>query len=305
MSTPRSLQMSHRIRQTSIRTTRGQFAALCAEPPGGVGERQPGLLVPGYTGSKEDFLAVLESLAAPGRIVVAIDMRGQYESGPAVDRAGYELDQLARDVGAVASAIADDSGRVHLLGHSFGGLVARAAVLRCPGAYLSLTLLGSGPSAIGGERAQVLRDLLDYLRPAGDDVAVLGAMIAALWDSQLQPQAEAEGTPPDIIEFLRARAIRSCPLGLAVMAESLLSCPDSTVDLAIAAKFPMLVSYGENDDAWPPDVQDLMAKRLGAERVCIPEAAHSPAVEAPETTAAMLTSFWNLAESARARQGRS
>jgi len=30
--------------------------------------------------------------------------------------------------------------------------------------------------------------------------------------------------------------------------------------------------------------------------VCIPGAAHSPAVEAPETTAAMLTAFWNHAE---------
>lgn len=291
--------MSHRIKQTSVRTARGQFAALCAEPAGGVGERQAALLVPGYTGSKEDFLTVLESLATPGRTVVAIDMRGQYESGPAADRAGYQLDQLANDIGAVASAIAGDSGRVHLLGHSFGGLVARAAALQRPAAYLSLTLLGSGPSAISGMRAQVLRDVLRYLEPAGDDIARLGTMIVQLWDSHLRPQAESEGTAPDIVEFLRKRAVRSCPLGLAVMAELLLSCPDTTTELAGAASFPMLVSYGENDDAWPPDVQDLMAKRLGAERVCIPAAAHSPAVEAPETTAAMLTSFWNLAESAR------
>ncbi|MDA8324351.1 MAG: alpha/beta hydrolase, partial [Actinomycetota bacterium] len=58
----------------------------------------------------------------------------------------------------------------------------------------------------------------------------------------------------------------------------------------------MLVSYGEHDDAWPPAVQDAMARRLDAERVCIPGAAHSPAVEAPETTAAMLTAFWNRSE---------
>ena len=83
------------------------------------------------------------------------------------------------------------------------------------------------------------------------------------------------------------------------MARHLLSCADLTADLAAVATLPKLVSYGENDDAWPPDVQDLMAKRLGAERVCIPGAAHSPAVEAPETTAAMLTAFWNQAESAR------
>ena len=45
-----------------------------------------------------------------------------------------------------------------------------------------------------------------------------------------------------------------------------------------------------------------MAERLGAERVCIPGAHHSPAVEAPETTASTLTKFWNRAESKRTKQ---
>jgi pimeloyl-ACP methyl ester carboxylesterase len=59
---------------------------------------------------------------------------------------------------------------------------------------------------------------------------------------------------------------------------------------------PVLVLYGENDDAWAPEEQALMAERLGARRVVIPGAAHSPAVEAPETTASALTTFWNEAE---------
>ncbi len=298
MSTPRSLHRPARVKTTTIHTARGPFAALCADPAGG-GERQPALLVPGYTGSKEDFLAVLESLAAAGRAVVAIDLRGQYESAAAPGRTGYQLDQLANDLIWVAAAIAGDSGRVHLLGHSFGGLVARQAAIAAPTAFLSLTLLGSGPGTISGERAQVLRDVLAYTEPAGDDVAQLGAMVSEIWESQLKPQAVADGTAPEIIEFLAKRNLSSCPLGLVSMAGILLDCPDRTAELAGLANFPMLVSYGENDDAWPPDVQELMAKRLGAERVCIPGAAHSPAVEAPETTAAMLTSFWNQAESAR------
>jgi len=164
---------------------------------------------------------------------------------------------------------------------------------------LSLTLLGSGPGTIGGQRASALNDLLAFLAPAGSDVGQLAAMIRELWEDQLRPQAEAEGTPPEIVGFLARRNLQSCPLGLAEMAKLLLDCPDRTADLAALHHLPKLVSYGENDDAWPPDVQDMMAKRVGAERVCIPGAGHSPAVEAPETTAAMLTAFWNKAESAR------
>jgi hypothetical protein len=39
-----------------------------------------------------------------------------------------------------------------------------------------------------------------------------------------------------------------------------------------------------------------MAQRLGARRLCIPAAVHSPAVEAPATTASALTQFWDAAE---------
>jgi len=299
VSTPRSLKLPPPVTPVSIRTPRGSFAALRAEPASGVTEREPALLVPGYTGSKEDFLAVLESLAGPGRRVVAIDMRGQYQSAPALTKAGYALDELAADLVALATAIGGDRGRVHLLGHSFGGLIARQATLSAPTAFWSLTLLGSGPAAIGGVRAQTLRQLLDYLDPAGHDVERLGEMIGQMWHGQLRPQAEAEGTPAEIIDFLAERALLSCPLGLAEMARHLLGFPDRTAELAALERLPKLVSYGENDDAWPPDVQDMMAKRLGAERICIPGAAHSPAVEAPETTAGMLTAFWNEAESAR------
>jgi pimeloyl-ACP methyl ester carboxylesterase len=301
VSTPRLLRIPHHVTPTSIETSRGTFAALVGEPASGVRERQPAVLVPGYTGSKEDFLAVLESLAAAGRTVVAIDQRGQYQSPPAANRSGYALDQLGADVTAVAASVtakaASGTGRVHLLGHSFGGLVARQAALSEPEAFQSLTLLGSGPGTIGGIRAHVLRELLDYLAPAAGDTDRLRPMIEEVWHTRLRPEAEAEGTPAEIIDFLAARTLQSCPLGLAEMAGLLLDCPDRTSDLAALEALPKLVSYGENDDAWPPDVQDIMAKRLNADRVCIPAAAHSPAVEAPETTAAMLTSFWNQAES--------
>jgi pimeloyl-ACP methyl ester carboxylesterase len=288
--------MSRRVRPRVIDTQRGSFAALTAGPPSGISERQAALLIPGYTGSKEDFLAVIEPLSGAGRRVVAIDMRGQYQSPRASSAAGYQLDQLASDVIAIATSVANDAGRVHLVGHSFGGLVARQAALAAPSAFISLTLLGSGPGAIGGARAGALTELLDFLGPAESDIDQLADKIGQLWTDQLRPQAEAEGTPREVIEFLGERTRLSCPLGLAEMARQLLNCADRTDELAMLEHLPKLVSYGENDDAWPPDVQDVMAKRLGVDRICIPAAAHSPAVEAPETTAAMLTAFWNRAE---------
>jgi len=304
VSTPRTLRLPDGVRRVTIETARGPFAALEALPAAGVAERQPALLIPGYTGSKEDFLPVLGALAQAGRKVVAIDMRGQYESPAAADADGYHLPALAADVAVIADTLTGPGGppasgrpgRAHLLGHSFGGLVARELVLAQAAQIGSLTLMSSGPGALTGPRAAVLRAVLSGLGPASPDR--LAAEVKRLWDTQLEPAAIADGVPADVIDFLRTRMLRSCPTGLWSMGHGLLGCPDRTSALATLGA-PLLVVYGENDDAWAPSIQDEMARRLDARRVCIPGAAHSPAVEAPETIASTLTAFWNSVENSR------
>ena len=146
MSTPTSLELPDGVRPTTVRTSRGSFAALEAVPVAGVCEREPALLVPGYTGSKEDFLAVLGQLADHGRQVVAIDMRGQFETPGPDDPGGYAPSALAADIAGVLAA----TGARHLLGHSYGGLVTRETLLRTRSQddIGSFTLMSSGPSAL-------------------------------------------------------------------------------------------------------------------------------------------------------------
>jgi pimeloyl-ACP methyl ester carboxylesterase len=272
-----------------VESARGEFAALEALPAAGVCELGTALLVPGYTGSKEDFIAVLGQLASAGRRVVAIDLRGQYQTEGPDDPAAYEVGELGADVAAVADAIA----AAHLLGHSFGGLVAREAVLRgC--APVSLTLLSSGPGMLPGPRAEELRFMLHFLE--GTARPDLKGKISEIWHGVLEPQAVTAGVAGPVVEFLKERMLGNNPTGLAVMAAYLLRAEDHTIDLAEYG-VPTFVLYGEDDNAWPPPVQEDMAIRLNARRSCIPGAAHSPNVEAPATTALELTAFWNEAES--------
>ncbi len=313
MSTPKSLQLPSGVRQRTIETSRGIFAAFEALPVSGVCERQPALLVPGYTGSKEDFLLILQALAAAGLQVISIDMRGQYETPGGDDATAYQLDALAADVAMIASwlgrpGLADPAGDgppprgIHLLGHSLGGLVAREVLLAGAARLSSLTLMSSGPGALTGPRAAVLSGLLAELDGTGP--AGLRAEVERIWNTRMEPEAVAGGVPTGIIDFLRTRMLASSPTGLRAMGEVLLSCPDRTAALAERDGVPLMVVYGENDDAWEPAAQEDMATRLGAQRVCIPAAAHSPAVEAPETTASILTGFWNTVECTQGRTGR-
>jgi pimeloyl-ACP methyl ester carboxylesterase len=296
VSTPTSLNLPPGTRRASVESARGTFAVLEARPLDGPCELGTALLVPGYTGSKEDFIEVLGRLAAAGRRVLAVDMRGQYQTPGPDDADAYDPRQLGHDVATLAEA----TQTAHLLGHSFGGLVVREAVLR--GAYTprSLTLMSSGPAAVPGPRAEELRFMLNFIAdvPPQD----LKGKIAEIWDKVLEPQAVAGGAPTPIVAFVKERMLASNPTGLATMARHLLTAVDKTDDLA-RRDIPALVLYGEDDNAWPPSQQEDMAGRLNARRARVPGAAHSPAVEAPATTAHELTSFWNAVEGIAASAG--
>ncbi len=245
------------------------------------GDGQVVLLVPGFTGSKEDFRYLLDPLAAQGMRAIAIDQRGQYESPGSDDPGAFTVEALATDL---LELVAELGGPVHLVGHSFGGLVSRAAVVGEPGLFRSLTLLSSGPAALSGPRV----DALAFLRPlldSGGIVAVADALDAV--SAQLPVGVQR---PPEEAAFLRTRFLRHSTVGLVAMADALTCEPDRVDELA-ATGVPIQVVYGEHDDAWPPAVQAEMGARLGARVVVIPGAAHSPAVENPAAMVAALTSF--------------
>ena len=276
--------LPHSAAPRFVSTPAGPLALLDTGPTPGSGQ-PPVLFVPGYTGSKEDFVPLLDPLADEGYRVVAVDQRGQYESPGVDDPEAYTVPVLARDVLAV---IDDIGGPVHLVGHSFGGLVTRAAVIERRTAVVSLVLLDSGPGAIGGSR----RDRINLLEPVlahGGMAAVLAAMeqLAAgdpVWLAH----------PPELKQFLRQRFLASSEVGLKGMGYALRDEPDRVEELR-ATGVPLLVAYGEADDAWSPATQAAMADRLGAQQAVIPDAMHSPAVENPDELLRVLTSFWKTA----------
>ena len=275
------------IRRGRLEVAGGPLALLDTGEPVPATGRRPVVLVPGYTGSKEDFASLLRPLAAPGRRVVAYDQRGQHESPGPDDPAAYRVAELAGELLEVLAWLdaGPGGGPAHVVGHSFGGLVARAAALARPAAFASLTLLDSGPGAVDGLRAERIRRLRPVLDHEG---------LPAVWQ-RLQALAATEGASPPPAEvgaFLRTRFLASSPVGLREMGQHLLDEPDRVAELARTG-IPLLVCHGETDDAWSPAVQADMARRLRARHVSIPGAAHSPNVEAPDVTAATLTAFWS------------
>ncbi|MFE6050131.1 alpha/beta fold hydrolase [Kitasatospora sp. NPDC056446] len=290
MSTPPFLTLPGCARAERVATGRGEFAALRAEPAGPV--RGSALLVPGFTGSKEDFIGLLEPLAAAGYRVTAVDQRGQYETGGPDDPGAYAVGELGADVRALTGALAADGLPLHLLGHSFGGQVVREAVLAAaaqgPLPWRSLTLVSTGPGTIDPAEAARTRLLLDALQVM---------TLEEIWQVMRQLEADS-GKPrprlePAVAEFLHRRWLANVPRSLSVTGGHLVDAPDRVDELAaVTAGLPVLVLSGERDYAWPVPEQTGMAERLGARRVVVADSGHSPNAERPAETAGALAAFW-------------
>jgi pimeloyl-ACP methyl ester carboxylesterase len=268
------------------RSFAGGAGPLTALDTGGDGASGTVLLVAGYTGTKEDFAPLLRPLCEAGYRAVALDQRGQYESPGPDDVDAYIVAELADDVVRVARELVAGADRpIHLVGHSFGGIVCRAAVISEPSLFASYTLLGSGPSKLTGPRAE----LLDHLAPLLDAGGV--RLVSDTLDQLAMTDPKAQAVPEPTRRFLTQRFLRNTAAGLRGMADAMTSEPDRVDELA-AAGVPLLVAHGAADDAWAPEVQADMARRLGARHEVIAGSIHSPAVENPPRTMEILLDFW-------------
>jgi pimeloyl-ACP methyl ester carboxylesterase len=266
-------------------TARGEFAVVDAPPAPGVEPKGVVVLLPGFTGSKEDFDLLHRPLAARGYRTVAVDGRGQNESdGPVDDESSYARSELALDVLAQAAALDTPP---HLLGHSLGGQIARAAVLLDHSPFRSLTLMASGPAQISDGQQQRVKLLHDAL-------AVMS--MAEVWEAILAmgPPEEVGGPARGFgeLEQLRRRWLNHKPAQLLATGRQLIAEPNRVAELA-AVPLPFHVLSGARDDTWPVTVLDEMAAQLRAERTVVPGAEHSPNLDQPLPTAEALADFWD------------
>lgn len=234
------------------------------------------ILVHGYTGSKEDFDYTAPLLADRGYRVITADNRAQHESPHAEDIALYSLEALAQDIVDLARQYSPE--KVHLFGHSLGGVIAQTAFVKSPELFQSLTLFCTGPSAQPEPKfAKVIEEKM------------AGKTMQQAWD---EFAGELYATHPRK-ELMEKRWLANDPRWLIVQAKVLMNF-ESVIPQIAATDVPIHVVYGESDDAWPISMQNQMAKDLSAPVTVIKDAGHCPNEDQPEATAKVIADFWDL-----------
>jgi pimeloyl-ACP methyl ester carboxylesterase len=218
-------------------------------------ESQPRLLLVHGSVANADLTWSAQKALAPRFEIVAPNRRG-FPPGPDVAHVDFE------DEAAWLEQFLEPAARTHLVGHSYGGVIALLAAARYPDRVRSLTVVE--PPAFG-----VARGI-----PAADEFT---ARVAEHWANGPRDPAEflrgflalvGSSTPPgsftpELLQGARTLQVERPPTEAVI-----------PFDVLAPAPFPKLVVSGGHSPAFEA-VCTVLAERLGAERAVLPGAGHS------------------------------
>lgn len=243
------------------------------------------VLVPGVSGSKEDFLLVLPVLAASGYYVQSYDLAGNYESAdaaPADPGAHYSYELFVDDLTVFLEA----GGPAHLLGYSFAGTVAEIVTVQRPDLVRSLALLAVPPEPGNGFRGVKILGPFTWM--------TTGTIGAALMRWGIVTNKNK--VPQTRLDFVRMRFERTTMRSMADIIMLMKKAPELRPQLRDAA-IPKLVAVGSHD-LWPLELHAEFAERIGA-GLAVYDTGHSPCETTPNQLARDLLELYASAEPSR------
>jgi pimeloyl-ACP methyl ester carboxylesterase len=232
----------------------------------------PVVLVPGVTGSKEDFALMMPELAAAGFRVTSYDLAGQYESwaagphnlSPPRKHVDYEL-----FVDDLIALLERHRRPVHVLGYSFAATVAQIVLSQRSDLVASLTLLSCPPEPGRGFRS--VPYVGRFSRLSGGRVGA-ALLIWGIRRNFIKAPASRLKLVRERFRLTRRQSVRDV---FVLMKHA----PDLRSMLAAWPR-PKLVAVGEHD-IWPVRLHAHFAADIGATFRVYP-GGHSPCETSPQ-----------------------
>ncbi|TFC93754.1 alpha/beta fold hydrolase [Cryobacterium sp. TMT3-29-2] len=236
------------------------------------------VLVPGATGSKEDFVLLAPLLADAGYFVQSHDLAGQYQSHAAGPDGTAPWD-YALFVADLIAFLEAGSTPTHVLGYSFAGIVAELALAERPELFASLVLLGVPPQpGQAFRRVRWIGPLSQVLPPRRIAELIIWGIIGNL-----------NRMPPGRLALVRLRFGLTSRRSVDEIVGLMKRMPDLRAVLR-RTPIPCLVAVGDRD-VWPVELHRRFARRIGAD-IRVYRTGHSPCETTPNQLARDLLALY-------------
>ena len=210
--------------------------------------------------------------------VVAFDLPGHGRS------AGSPSDWSFEKAASVVAGLIEEvsNGPVHLVGLSFGGMIAQATVLARPDLIRSLTLMGTA-STFSAEARAGMKARAEAIRKGG-----MAAVLSSSLDRWFTPETRARR--PDLIDRVTKTILDDDPAIHAAIWEII---SEFNVHARLGEiRCPTLVLVGELDPSTPPSAASALVEAISnARMVVFPNASRMVQLEASEAVNAELKLF--------------
>jgi pimeloyl-ACP methyl ester carboxylesterase len=240
------------------------------------------VMIHGFGAAIDWWDEIAPALAMDHR-VIRIDLIGH--GGTAAPAAGYTIPRQAELVAAVLDRLAVD--RVTVIGHSMGGEVATALAERNPARIAAVILIDSPPTA--GTTFTIMTDAA--MTP------VLGELLSHFETDETIRHGLAQGFAPGFpvperfvadLKQLTYTAFRSAHEDSIAYRTAK---PTNERLASLNPVPPLLALTGSRDAIVPPEHEKYFAQVPGAKIAMIDGSGHSPMVEKPAETLALIRSF--------------
>ena len=281
---------AHRLQQAG-RSGAWAHPAQFAEGPGyfTAGAGTPVVMLHASLGSKSQWAGLAVRLASRFR-VVAVDLCGYGDNAMPLSSCGFTLDDEVRLVMSRLDALVKPPARFHVVGHSYGGLVALRLAARHAGRVAGLALYD--PVVFG-----LLRDdpVLADIRQREQEVVTLVAQgrrreaaqrFVDFWSGPGSYVSQAEPVQLGI-----ARRVAKVPLDF----QAAWSWPSGRADLG-AVRVPTLLLAGSRSPAVAQRIVMLLTRTLRDCRVGWFDAGHMGPITDPQRIDPWFEAFVDLCD---------
>ena len=262
------------------------------------GEGEPVVVLHGGPGLDSSYLLPQMAQAADGFRLIFYDQRTSGGSSSATDVAAVTLADFVADLENLRTGLG--LGRLNLLGHSWGGMLAMFYAVEHPENVGSLVLVSSGGarSTFWGELfasiarkrtaegAQRLEELQQSPGYASQDPAVLEEYYRVFFEPYFHDPAMASRLST---RFSSETLQRMDPLYQSPLNRSARSY--DIVDRLSRIRAPTLVIHGEDDVIPVKYAEEIHDAIAGSDLLILGRCGHFPYIEQPEKTFAAITGF--------------